>query len=139
MPRIHHVPRIDMEVPQQVVGDRWIIGWASICAFTGFRSKTTIQGMARESGFPLYTLPGGKPATILSEVNNWLRSFSEVSSPFRLQKLSGAGLRSSRGELVGIVARNPKRTARLSAGLTYDGKPVVPPQDGPISPFQTFS
>lgn len=88
------------------INDAWVKGWPNILAKLGYGKKgdRAVKRMAKLYGFPLMRLPSGEPAIIMSDVNAWLRAFSEVSSPFRLQELSGAALRASNGEKMGIVA-----------------------------------
>lgn len=81
------------------VEDGWVVGWAEIIRFLGMKKPskkgkghTTIERLHEHYGFPLHKLPSGSPAIIKSEANAWLRHFSEVSSPFRMQKLVGAAL-----------------------------------------------
>lgn len=89
----------------QVVKDRWMKGWEAISAFTGVSNPETIKGYHEKYHFPLRCLPTGEPVVIVSEANEWLRAFSELTSPFRKRKLTGAALRSALGEKIGVTAQ----------------------------------
>lgn len=78
-----------------MVKDRWVKGWDGILAFTGVRMSATIEKYETEYCFPLRRLPTGEPVLIVSEANEWLRAFTELSSPFRKRKLSGAALKAA--------------------------------------------
>lgn len=106
---------------QGIVEDRWIRGWAQICEYMGGISRSTVITMSKKYGFPLHRTPDGIPVIMMNEANRWLRSFSEISSPFRLRKLVGAALRSQYGELFGAVTQQGKR---LSARLKKNGYKV---------------
>lgn len=89
--------------------DGWVRGWSSILRYTGYRSSSSIINLNRNYGFPLRRLPPqGDPVIIKGEVNEWLRMFSEVSSPFRLRELSGAAKLAESGVLVGGGGRKEK-------------------------------
>lgn len=88
----------------QVVKDRWVKGWEAILEFTGVGRSTTVKKYQREYHFPLRCLPTGEPVVIVSEANEWLRAFTELTSPFRKRKLTGAALRASLGEKMGAMA-----------------------------------
>ena len=51
-------------------------GWKEVTRVTGY-SKWTIMEWYRSAGFPLYYLPGGSPAVIPAEVQEWLRVYNE--------------------------------------------------------------
>lgn len=110
---------------QGVVEDRWIRGWPQISDYLGGLSRKTIINMGSKYGFPLHRIPDGTPVILMSEANWWLRSFSEISSPFRLRKLVGAALRSQYGELFGAASLQGKRmSARLKKkGYKVEGLP----------------
>jgi len=76
-----------------VVRDKWLKGWEAIKAFTGYATDTAVKNLQKRYHFPLRCLPTGEPVVIESEANEWLRAFSEASSPFRKRKLTGAALR----------------------------------------------
>ena len=89
--------------------DQWVIGTAKIRAFISGYKWRTIMHLVNHYSFPLRYLPNGDPAIIVSEVNEWLRVFSEKSSPFRVRTLSGAALISSQGGLIGTLKQNDAR------------------------------
>jgi hypothetical protein len=69
--------------------------------------------MVENYGLPLRTLPTGEPALIISEVNRWLQVFSEVSSPFRIKRLTGAALLAAQGVPVGGLKTNQQSHKKL--------------------------
>lgn len=87
--------------------DRWMRGWPKILHFLGYKNKEPVLNLRDRYEFPLRRLPSGEPVLVRSEANEWLRAFSEASSPFRMQKLSGAALAAHNGVNIG-VRRNPK-------------------------------
>jgi hypothetical protein len=124
----------------QTVEERWIRGWAGIRRFVGLGSGAVLN-LAQKYGFPLHKLPNGDPIIITSEVNGWLRTFSELSSPFRMRKLSGAAKIVSEGGTTANDVMNQrahkKRMQKYFVGADFSGTPpgTFPP-DGPISPYQ---
>jgi hypothetical protein len=84
--------------------DYWIRGWPSILLFCGgYKHRNAVLTMVNKYGLPLRYNPSGEPVLIISEANAWLQSFSEASSPFRIRALSGAALRTSKGENMGYT------------------------------------
>lgn len=73
--------------------DQWIRGWKNIARFVGgYKTKAAVLTLSTKYGLPLRTLPSGESILIVSEANEWLRTFTEESSPFRLRNLAGAAL-----------------------------------------------
>lgn len=133
-----------MDSNPHFVGDRWIRGWPNIRKYLGYKpSKRSGAGpigpLVAKYGFPLRHLPTGEPTIIISEVNEWLRCFSEASSPFRLRRLTGAALRAVQGEMIGSLRSNKQRADDRIRRLNLNAKEAwgggAPPPDGPISPF----
>ena len=89
--------------------DGWTRGWSAILEHTGYKNSDTVKNLVNKYGFPLYHLPSGEPAIIISEVNEWLRQFSEASSPFLLRKLTGAALLATQGINRGAVVMGERR------------------------------
>ena len=85
--------------------DGWIIGAANLKAhFKGVALHTLKRWV--EYGFPLYTLPNGDYAVIAVEADEWLRCFTEKTSPFQLKPLTGAALAAHNGEIIGAMKTN---------------------------------
>lgn len=124
-------------MPQHIITDHWVRGWSNILKFTGYRSKSTIVRYVRDYSFPLRHLPSGEVTIIVSEVNEWLKSFTELAAPYRLQRLTGAAQASAQGLPQGAVARSmeafKERMRRLHIEADLSGRPKgVPPYNGPI-------
>jgi hypothetical protein len=105
------------------ITDGWIRGWPAIRRYLGgYRSLEPIKDMVDNYGLPIRTLPTGEPVMIVSEVNRWLQVFSEVSSPFRLKRLSGAALLATQGVKVGSLKTNKKSHDTLMSRTFPNGE-----------------
>lgn len=105
------------------ITDHWIRGWPAIRRYLGgYRSLKPIKDMMDNYGLPIRTLPTGEPVMIASEVNRWLQVFSEVSSPFRLQRLSGAASLAAQGIKIGSLKNNQKSHTDLMSRTFPNGK-----------------
>ena len=96
------------------VEDKWIRGWKAIGIYLGgFKTPSSMRSLQEKWGLPIHTIPTtNEPAIIVSEVNAWLRAFSEASSPFSLRKMTGVALRSHLGEHIGAVKEGTDRVAK---------------------------
>jgi len=108
----------------EYVTDGWVRHWPNITAFMGGNiSPAMVKKLARDYGFPLHKLPpNGVPAIIKSEANLWLRHFSEISSPFRFQKVTGAALQAKNGLYKGCVVKVPRYKVEDRSDLAENEK-----------------
>lgn len=86
-------------------GEGWIRTWPKILRYLDFKHQKSVLNLRDKYSFPLRRLPSGEMVISKGEVGEWLREFSEVSSPFRMQRLTGAALASFNGMVTGMRRR----------------------------------
>lgn len=61
------------------MADGWLTGWKTIAAHVGLHINTC-KKYRKKYSMPVHYLPGGTPACLPLELDEWLRAFSRLKA-----------------------------------------------------------